>query len=279
MRLVLDKLQGKVHFRPHYSLIDGTRFHCQENGPCDHLCTNHGRYCSTHAKELSGYAIVRESLRRLCIWKHYVDDAETKNVNPNKFWDYVLYHKEHCSDPHTFAAEECLQNSQARAGIDNLVINECMTDSGNVEDDTTNSLLEAQLNRQKETSVVSLPAISVNRHILDTPSSYLLFDHVCWQYFSANNVMIPEACLKCISCPNKIGCLEEGHCVDFKQHTPPPPKGGGKKAHSGWRRFFWSMIAIAAFGGAFYYYNKLRQDGNPISLGHYMQLRGGENRE
>ena len=38
---------------PRYALVDGARFGCdkqvEDGGPCDHLCTNKGKYCSLHA--------------------------------------------------------------------------------------------------------------------------------------------------------------------------------------------------------------------------------------
>jgi hypothetical protein len=109
-----------AQFAPRFQLIDGKRFKCneqvQEDGPCDHLCTNHGRYCAIHATNLSGHAIVKETLRRLCIWQHA----------PANYWDYLLYHRLNCQDAHQFVGDECVSQALAHATIAAAQITECM---------------------------------------------------------------------------------------------------------------------------------------------------------
>jgi len=66
-----------AQFEPKFALFPGKRFGCDQQteegpaSPCDHICTNHGRYCALTAYHQSGQSIVNETLRRLCIWQEY----------------------------------------------------------------------------------------------------------------------------------------------------------------------------------------------------------------
>jgi len=74
------KALGKdAYFTPHMYIYDGVKTHCLNNDGenfCYNLCTNNGRYCATDPDNdldqgISGQDVVKESLRRLCIWAHY----------------------------------------------------------------------------------------------------------------------------------------------------------------------------------------------------------------
>ena len=282
LRAVAKAFEGKAKFSPRYSLINGSRFNCdktaEEDGPCDHLCTNHGRYCTVHAKDLSGHAIIHETVRRLCIWKHYGEEKKSE-----VWWDYILYHKEHCSEPHHFADEDCLKNSLAHAKVDQHVVDECMKDAGDIEGDVSNSMLDDMIEKQKHSSVVSLPAITINRRVLDHASSWSLYETICTEYWASKSRTIPKVCETCGACPNVIGCLKAGKCVGFsnKERIPDPETGGGdgksskkKKSGHGWK-FFWFLSFCLLGGGAWYYYKKrdeFGERGNPFHG--YLQLSG-----
>lgn len=262
-----------AQFEPRYSMISGERFKCNQqvdtNGPCDHLCTNHGRYCALHGYELSGHAIVTETLRRLCIWQEY----GTKDAI--QYWDYILYHVEFCSDHKTYADAACLNKAIIAAKVDSAVLDQCMTDSGGLDEDSINHLLEYQLKQQERSGILALPALVVENRTLDEPTSWHLWKGLCHRFWSRNLTTTPDICIQCGACPNIIGCLENGHCVDFSKPEPPPST---KKKHHGWTTF-WIVSVVGAMGGAFYYYKK-HMDGEGVAragvLSNYFQLAGEE---
>lgn len=281
LKAVAKAFEDKAQFSPRFSVIDGSRFHCDksldENGPCDHLCTNHGRYCTVPAKNLTGHAIILETLRRLCIWRHYGE-----NKRSEIWWDYMLYHKEHCSEPDHYGEEECLKNSLAHAKVDQHVVDECMKDAGDVDEDVSNGMLDEVIEKQKHSSVVSLPAITVNRKVLDHTSSWSLFETICREYWTSKSPTIPKVCETCSACANVMGCLEKGHCVGFSNKDRIPETGGSstkKQSHHGWKPFW--FLSFCLLGGGFLYYYKHRDEyGEGVNPFHgYMQLRGGEMRE
>lgn len=295
MRTVAVALQEQAHFSPRFSLIQGSQFQCTEqkdtDGPCDHLCTNHGRYCAIHARELSGHAIVTETLRRLCIWKHYgevVKDSDDNwnydKVDPVVWWDYVIYHRENCYGPHEYADEDCLAKAFKHAKVKKDLIDQCMADSGGLDDDNTNSLLENMITEQDRSGVVALPALQVHRQVLDHTSSYGLFESICRHFWTTNSASVPAMCETCGACPNVIGCLEKGKCVPFSknehEHKSSGSGSGDKKKSKGGHGWtvFW-LLSIAAMGGGGYYYYKQQEEQNGREggiLNHYMQL-GSEN--
>jgi len=326
LRGVHDAFKDKAQFYPRYDLVDGTRFHCTSNNnanyrmlvdavkvgnssddsggggndtqpvtnpACDQLCTNGGRYCTIHAKELSGHAIVRETLRRLCIWKHY--STPESGPDHKAWWEYTLYHKERCSyDPHKFADHDCVHDALAHAGIRPDLIDQCMTDSGDIDStDSTNALLQEQLDKKEHAGITTLPAIVVGHQVQEL-STYKLFDTICQEYWRSNVQSVPDICVKCGSCSNIPGCLKAGgKCVDYDnaQREPAPSsegdktehdddkKGSGKKGRSGWRIFMW-IVLIGGLGGGGYYWYKKRQEemnmggggGRGGLLNNYMQL-------
>jgi hypothetical protein len=78
-------------FRPHYSIIDGSCFGCDvatTSDTCNSLCTNNGRYCTVHAKNLSGHGILQETVRRLCIAELYWSNETGSEM----YWTYIIQH-------------------------------------------------------------------------------------------------------------------------------------------------------------------------------------------
>jgi hypothetical protein len=263
-----------AQFQPRYSIVSGDRFDCTKqldtNGPCDHLCTNQGRYCALHRYDLSGNAIVTETLRRLCIWQDY----GTKDTT--HFWDYILHHMEHCTTPQQFSDPTCIQMSLEAAKVDSARIQQCMVDSGGLDGDESNHLLETQLSLQAHAGILQLPALVVDNRTLDEPTSFHLWEGLCRRFWSRNLSTTPDVCFRCGNCPNVLGCLQQGHCVDF---APPAPSQQSPKHHSsGWKTFLWITVTLAAIGGAYYYY-KRSQDSEGIRGGlltNYFQLSGEE---
>jgi hypothetical protein len=283
---VAKHLEGKVYFRPTYTLIDGTRFDCpshqgQQDSPCDHLCSNGGRYCTTHSKDLSGYSVVMETLRRLCIW-HRLEDKGNSTKDTAPWWNYVLYFKEHCMDsPYHFADGNCVHAAYQHAKLDEAVISQCMTDTGHPSNDEPNTLLEEMLQHTKQSGVVSLPSITVNHQPLEHFSSTELFRVLCEEYYYDPNVKVPEICKQCAACLNAMDCLEKGgKCPNTwsdDNFTPSDKtkKDKNKKAKSRrHRKIFWSLSAVVIVGAAVYRFKKLQNDnlGDRPSMEDYFAL-------
>ena len=77
-------LGSSAVFTPHEAIIDGQQLECEPawgKTKCNSFCTNNNRYCATNpyapsgVSAVSGQEIVSESLRRLCVWKHYGQDG------------------------------------------------------------------------------------------------------------------------------------------------------------------------------------------------------------
>lgn len=298
----------QVLFTPHYAIVDGTRFGCESSsndttGPCDHLCTNNGRYCTSHARDLSGFAILTETIRRICIWKHYASPTTTKEgpLHTDYFWDYVIFHRTHCSAPNMFANETCIQQAYEAAKIPidhgtptNLNIDACMANEGNVTTDAVNPLLEYEMMVQKEIGIVQVPALKLDKYALPTVSATNLFLTICDHYMSLKPTPtnFPAVCDTCSVCPNVIGCLEHGSCVAFAPHnsssshsnTEPSHGATGKKKRKG-HGWFWTFLVLILIGGGTYYYYTHYGAGLTLSRGtsdragllnNYFQLGGEE---
>jgi len=303
LKIVATALSDHVVFAPRFALVDGARFGCSgtaNTNDCDHLCTNQGRYCTKHATELSGHAIVRETLTRLCIWKHYgdnddsdSDDTDTPSKikkDPEKYWNYAIYHKQLCSaDPHNFADEKCLADGMKEAGIDAATIQQCISAAGDLEADNSNALLDAELLHLKHSSVHTLPALTVNRNVLQWTTAHSLFDTLCTEFWLSPAIKeVPKVCTQCASCPNVIGCLEhKGKCVEFDNEQRHPETGykrtdgDDKKKGHGWKVFWILTVLVATCGGAYYYYDQNRdrfgrRGGGGGRMNDYMHLPGGE---
>jgi PA domain len=311
LRVLTTKFDQYLHFKPRYALVDGTHFECPrqpENGACHELCTNGGRYCSPKPRsDIPGKAVVIETLRRLCIWSHYGEDSETHKTGRPIWWDYILFHMAHCTaikeDGSDYYSDiQCIEDAFRHAKIDGSLINECMMDSGGVDTDVINNLLEEQL--QSESGVVSVPAITVNKILLDEPSSFHLYDAMCTHYFYAaqQSVLpdkdalkqVPELCSKCYKCENKVGCVEhDGKCVgyDFHDHHDENTnedsgdkdhhhnQGSSKKKGKG-RWVFLFFLSAGLVGGGYYYYKQNQDEFGSSSgggvLNGYFQLGQGE---
>merc|ERR1712232_331061 len=92
-KVIAKALGDKAYFTPHMYIYDGIKSHCQGNDGenfCYNLCTNNGRYCATDPdndldKGISGADVVKESLRRLCIWNNYGASDGIGQV----WWEYI----------------------------------------------------------------------------------------------------------------------------------------------------------------------------------------------
>lgn len=91
---IAQALGDRAYFSPHLYIHDGVRSQCQGNDGenfCYNICTNNGRYCGMLLagdpanSGISGADMVRESLRRLCMWNAHGSEDGVGTV----WWDYI----------------------------------------------------------------------------------------------------------------------------------------------------------------------------------------------
>jgi hypothetical protein len=216
-REVALALGEHAQFTPHYYIYDGLFAGCRGSdgeNQCYNLCTNDGRYCSTDPDDdldsgISGADVVTESLRQICIWREYGDDGVGL-----PWWDYTEEFHFRCDKDEDegkfFTNEACIKDAMQRAKVDYNIIQKCMDDSGGLEGDAENNVLEEELFDRETSGVLILPSFFVNqapiRGALTTPE---VFEAICAGFISGSE---PEACKKCNKCDDVNTCVEVGYC-------------------------------------------------------------------
>jgi hypothetical protein len=246
-------LGDRAYFTPHMYIYDGIKSGCQgregEN-QCYTLCTNNGRYCATDPDSnldegISGADVVIESLRRICIWKHY---GESDGIG-QRWWEYVTEFMERCDSEDIFNNEACCNDVMKKVGVDHLKIEQCMKDSGGVENDNVNTFLDTELAAQEKRGVVVLPTAFVNTAaIRGALSINSVFTAICAGYLAGTR---PAVC-ECTSCPNILECASTGGMC----------AAAGKKGGVSMHTFVFSLVGVAVLVsiGGVYYYRKSQAD-------------------
>lgn len=268
---VSQALGDRAYFTPHMYIYDGIKSNCQgfdgEN-MCFNLCTNNGRYCATDPDNdldhgISGQDVVKESLRRICIWKHY---GEQDGIG-KEWWEYVAKFIERCDTPDYFANDDCVKDAMRHAKINLDQIERCINDSGGLEKDSPNTFLDLEMQAQVSRGVVILPTAFVNTVALRGGLSVeTVFTAICNGYAEGTE---PKICGQCTGCPDFDGCISNGKCRGGK--------GGGVSMHT----FMGSIIVIViAFGAAaFLHYRRTREEMREQVRGilaEYMPLEGDD---
>jgi len=255
---VAEALGSHAYFTPHMYVYDGVRSHCQGNDGenfCYNLCTNNGRYCATDPDNdlehgISGADVVRESLRRLCIWNHY---GSTDGIG-SVWWDYTKEFSDRCSSSDFFANEDCVKDAYKHAKVDGDKIDRCMQDSGGLEKDSTNSFLATEVASQAQRGVVVVPTAFVNTAaIRGSLTVSNVFSAICAGFVQGS---APLICTMCSQCSDVVGCVKaKGKCT---AHQGDGNSQGGVSTHT----FFTSMMfVIAVFGGlGAWHYKKTKDD-------------------
>jgi PA domain len=202
-------------FTPHMYIYDGIKAGCQgfdgEN-QCYNLCTNNGRYCATDPDDdldvgISGADVVRESLRRACIWQLYGQEDGVGEA----WWNYVEEFSYRCKEEDYFTSDECINDVYIHAGVDKTKVDACITDSGGLEANEANTLMEAQLGEREAAGVVIIPSMYVDTAAIRGALEFaVVFKAVCAGYTSST---VPEVCLKCANCLDEFGCVTQGKCT------------------------------------------------------------------
>jgi len=249
-------LGDRAFFTPHMYIYDGIKTHCQGNDGenfCYNLCTNNGRYCATDPdndldKGISGADVVKESLRRLCIWKHYGENNGVGDV----WWDYIIEFNDRCNTPDYFMNEDCVQDCYKHAKVDADKINRCMLDSGGLEKDAPNAFLDLEISAQNERGVVVLPTMFVNTAaIRGHLSASSVFHAICAGFADGTK---PDICEKCGTCSDAVTCVTSGHCPAGGS----VPSSGQVSTHTFGLTIFFIVVAFAGVG--YWHYNKTRED-------------------
>jgi hypothetical protein len=246
---IAKALGDRAYFTPHMYIYDGVKTHCQgQEGEnfCYNLCTNNGRYCATDPdndleKGISGADVVKESLRRLCIWDHYGEQDGVGEV----WWKYIQEFLERCDTPDYFMNEDCINDCYRHAGVEGGLINQCMNDSGGLENDNVNALLDLEISAQQERGVVVLPTAFVNTAAIRgqlTPST--VFHAICAGYAEGTT---PKICIQCSACSDSVTCVQnKGVCSSGATASA----SGQVSTHTfGWTIFMITVI----FGGVGYW--------------------------
>lgn len=274
------KLLGKrAYFTPHMYIYDGERSGCRsEDGDniCYNLCTNFGRYCAMDpdldlTTGISGADIVAESLRRICIWKHYGENDGIGLV----WWDYLQEFMSRCDNEEYFANVDCVEDAFKHSGVDGKAINQCMKDSGGLTQDRANQFFDEQIAEAESTGVVIIPAAFVNGAAIRGALSFEnVFGSICAGYLAGTE---PSVCAKCNSCPDVYECAANGgQCGDFSSSS-------AQKNTVSKKTFAGSLLLVCAcFGalGVVVYGWQKRQMKNEVRdlVAQYMPLEEGNDK-
>jgi hypothetical protein len=238
---VAKALGDRAYFTPHmYIHNDGTRRNCEGTSGENvcYLCSNHGRYCARDPDDsldrgISGQDVVRESLRRICIWKHY---GQTDGIG-EAWWSYVNEFQENCSSSDNFMNEDCVAKCYERAGVDPDNINRCMLDSGGLVNDDSNSLLDQEIVARNEATVRTLPSVFVNKKVMHGKfSPTTVFAAICAAYAKGGRPAVCDKCATSTSNSDLESCVadtsETGNDEDQSSwsasNSVNPNTGGGE---------------------------------------------------
>uniref|UniRef100_A0A6S8YRH7 Uncharacterized protein n=3 Tax=Ditylum brightwellii TaxID=49249 RepID=A0A6S8YRH7_9STRA len=208
-------LGDRAYFTPNMYVYDGIMSGCQgEDGQnqCFNLCSNNGRYCATDPdndldRGISGADVVGETLRRMCIWNEYGQ----KDGVGLQWWDYVNEFMFRCDTEDYFTNEDCINDAMTHAKVDVGKMEACMADSGGLEGDTVNTILDSQLAAKEESGVVILPAMFVNQAAIRGALEFAtVFKAICAGFLTGTE---PAICQKCSTCRDEHKCVVEGRCA------------------------------------------------------------------
>jgi PA domain len=202
-------LGNRSYFTPHMFIYDGVRAGCQgANGTsnCYNLCTNSGRYCGTDPDNdlnagISGADVVRESLRRICIWNIY---GAPDGIG-RKYWQYMEQFNVRCNTADYFMEIDCIKDVYKHSDIDGDRVESCMIDSGITTSDTINNKLEKEIEQQSKQGVIIIPSAFVNGAVIRGALNVNnIFSAICSGFADGT---APDVC-RCNGCADVIGCID-----------------------------------------------------------------------
>jgi hypothetical protein len=235
------------------------------------------RYCATDpdddlSKGISGGDVVKESLRRICIWNNYGALDGIGSI----WWDYVSEFNERCSNADFFSNKDCIKDAYKNAKVNGDLIEKCMEDSGGTEKDGVNSKLDGEIETTLKRGIVVIPTAYVNTAVIRgamQPST--VFKAICAGFAVGT---APAVCDKCGACGDLVGCISTGKCSGGAAYASSSSQG--VSTHT----FATSMLfVICLFGGlGVWHYKRTRDDMRDQVRGilaEYMPLEDQDNRE
>lgn len=250
-------LGDRAYFTPHNYIYDGVKTRCQSSEGenfCYSLCTNSGKYCATDPDNdldqgISGADVVRESLRRMCIWKHYGEEDGIGEV----WWNYVEQFMDRCNNADFFMNEDCVKDCYKHAKVDGKKIDQCMTDSGGLEKGG-NELLDEELDERDKKGVVIMPTTFVNTAAMRGQlSAKTVFTAICAGYAEGTTPLI---CDQCSGCSDTVECVTNGGKCASGVHASATK--GQVSTHTFGFTILFMTCAFAGVG--YWHYNKTRDD-------------------
>jgi len=210
------ELGKNAFFTPHFFIYDGIANNCHgtDGSQCFTLCTNSGRYCALDPdnrldKGISGQDVVKESLRRICIWKHYGSDGIGEI-----WWAYVSEFMERCDSADYFSDESCIADAYKHSNVDGARIAQCISDSGGLDNDNENHMLSNEIRAKNELGVIVVPSVFVNNVAMRGQLSLrAVFNAICMGYLDGTE---PKICGKCGHCGDPSLCIKRGKCYEGK---------------------------------------------------------------
>jgi len=216
-----SELGDRAVFRPRMFLHDGSLKGCRRYGnsqdPCPGSCTNFGRYCAArtvdddiNTYENRGTLVVVESLRRSCIWKVY---GEPNGIG-YEWWSYVKSWISRCGNSQF--STSCAESLYETSGIDRREVEQCMLDSGNFRNNTSNTFLEDSLEEAYDFDVSFSPTLFVNDVVVRGGLTFgNVLEAICMTY---EENYIPRICFEWETCSQMCGedqicVLRNGECI------------------------------------------------------------------
>jgi len=272
------KLADHTNFTPHQYVYNGEEICVDKQGTnmCVGMCTNNGRYCanSVQDKGISGYNVVVESLRRICVWENYGLEFSDRG---GTYWNYIKEFSDLCNNREFFSSNDCLTDVFKRTGIERETIDSCMSDSGGTSPGergaNSNVLLDKQIATQEENGIIMIPTVLVNSmHISGGFTVPNVFHVICAGFLDTNK---PQVCKVCDECPEKLACVEDGFCASRNTTS----SGNISK-----RSFGITLLLLCSMFGtvAYIHWKRTREemrDRVRDILAEYMPLHDGDNEE
>merc|ERR1712071_114125 len=149
-------------------------------------------------------------------------------------------------------------------------VEQCMKDSGGLTADTTNALLQGEIEDQDRRGIVILPSAFVNTAVLrGALNANNVFGAICSGYLDGTE---PSICTTCAECPDRSTCIDTGGCS-----YSTSIKKGGVSFHT--FALSLALVGLAAAGVAYYNYRsnqrEMREQVRGI-LAEYMPLEDQE---
>jgi hypothetical protein len=261
------ELGQKALFHPHYMILDGAISNCVggNHAACGDMCTNYGRYCFA-SHHIPGAVVVAETLRRICIWKHYghgrTDGSGTDGIGV-EWWNYVTFFDEHCASAEYFADPACLKDAYAHARIQGEDMDICMSDSGSLAQDMANSLLDAELHSQVENGIHFTPTIRVHGHTLNwpTPSAASMLEKICTGFAVGSE---PDLCIRCAAATDVVACATN----EENKHESNNNKKSSTKNKKRHHILPWFLF-MGMLGGCGFWVYKKKQEADANGVPHW----------